>query len=277
MEIDLETIIRSEPDAVVPGVRQHSAVPIRVVDGWQQEMWIFEPELQPESPHPALLFFHGGGFAVGHPNSGRDLAQYLALRCGMTTFSASYRLARPHHPTYPKPIEDVAAAWNWVQTYAADWNVDPERLATGGASAGACLSTLSLTKGLLPGVKAHICFWGPIDLIARWYDNGEKPGAERILLGTNYQANPALYHQASALTHVKPGLPPAAFIYGNQDKVVHPRQGRLGEAAWKQCGSHAELHYFDNIGHGIEGDNTASMVQVIERAASFLEEQLIGQ
>ncbi|WP_431879806.1 alpha/beta hydrolase [Amycolatopsis sacchari] len=51
-----------------------------------------------------LLFFHGGGFALGSSASHRKLAGHLAKACGVEAFVADFRLA-PEHP-YPAAIED---------------------------------------------------------------------------------------------------------------------------------------------------------------------------
>ncbi|WP_309397920.1 alpha/beta hydrolase [Cerasicoccus maritimus] len=264
---DVYTINQS---AECPGVVLTREVAVREIDGWSQHLYVYQPAKKPASLLPALMLVHGGGFQEGDAASNFCIARYLALELGMAVFSPNYRLASPGSPTYPKPVEDIAFAWNWVRDNAAQWGVDADKVFVGGTSAGGALTAMALTKGLLPNCQGLVECWGPIDFIARWFDNGGAPGAEGVLFGSNYPLNPTLYHEASALTHVKSGLPPAVFIYGNQDPVVHKRQGELGLAAWQSVGSHAELSTFDNIGHGIVGDNTAQECQVTLRIAEFL-------
>ncbi|MEV0068594.1 alpha/beta hydrolase [Amycolatopsis sp. NPDC050768] len=57
-----------------------------------------------------LLFFHGGGFALGSSASHRKLAGHLAKACGTTAFVADFRLA-PEHP-YPAALEDGVKAFD---------------------------------------------------------------------------------------------------------------------------------------------------------------------
>ncbi|WP_234043871.1 alpha/beta hydrolase [Cerasicoccus arenae] len=257
-----------------PGVMTTRRHVIREHDGWEQIVYIYEPEQPCKGPRPTLVLVHGGGFCIGDPISQTPIARYLALHFGITTISPSYRLGAPETPTYPAPLEDIAFAWEWARNHAAEWNLDAGKMFVGGSSAGGTLSALSLTKGMLPNCRGLVEYWGPLDFICRWFDNGEKSGGELNLLGCNYPENPTLFHEASALAHVKPGLPPAVFIYGIQDTTVHKRQGLLGVAAWKSVSAHAEYYEFDNIGHGIIGDNTESMVQVMLRTGVFLQSLL---
>jgi acetyl esterase len=86
---------------------------------------------------PVLVYFHGGGFVVGSLETHDNVCQRLADESGWTVVSVDYRLA-PEHP-FPAPLEDAAAAVQWV----AD---NPESVggngtvAVGGDSAGAALS-----------------------------------------------------------------------------------------------------------------------------------------
>ncbi len=118
---------------------------------------------------------------------------------------------------------------------------------------------------------ALYAFWGPLDFVARWYDNGQSPGAEVIIFGPGgFPAHPAQYHWVSPLTHAQCGpLPPALLVYGSTDAVVHPRQAALASAAWREAGSHAEECLLANIGHGVEGDNRDQRQRVLERAVAF--------
>ena len=238
---------------------------------------IYRPVTRPSAPAPGLLAFHGGGFENGNPDGCGALAKMLALALGVTTVSASYRLATGNSPTFPGVLDDGLHAWRWLQTHAAGLNVDPARVAVSGESAGVLLAGhLAVASPFIrnaPGEQrpaALIAQWGPVDFVARWYDRGESPGAERLLLGASYETDPALYHRSSVLTHAIGALPPALFIYGNRDSVVHPRQGRLARVAWQAAGAQSELLLPDNIGHGTEGDNRAQRAGALEAAVRFL-------
>jgi len=97
----------------------------------------------PATPTPALYWMHGGGFIIGQPE--QDQANNIALvrELGMTVAAVRYRLA-PEHPA-PAAVEDAYAGLRWLHANAGALNVDPARIALGGASAGGGLAaTLAL-------------------------------------------------------------------------------------------------------------------------------------
>ncbi|GMA15143.1 alpha/beta hydrolase (plasmid) [Deinococcus metallilatus] len=87
---------------------------------------------------PALLWFHGGGYVGGTVALDDALCEELARDVPCVVVSAEYRLA-PEHP-YPAGLEDAFTALCWVAAQAGTLGIDPERIAIGGASAGAGLT-----------------------------------------------------------------------------------------------------------------------------------------
>ena len=93
----------------------------------------------PRSPQPLLVYFHGGGWVIGDLDTHDGACRFLAEHSGCRVLSVEYRLA-PEHP-FPKPVEDVVAAFAWAHEHAAELGCDPARIAVGGDSAGGNLST----------------------------------------------------------------------------------------------------------------------------------------
>jgi acetyl esterase len=91
-------------------------------------------------PHPALVFFHGGGWVIGDLDTHDGVCRSLtnAGRCAVA--SVDYRLAPEHR--YPVAAEDSYAAFRWVLAHAGALGIDPRRLAVGGDSAGGNLATV---------------------------------------------------------------------------------------------------------------------------------------
>lgn len=89
---------------------------------------------------PTLIYFHGGGFVYGTIESHDPVCRRLAASGGMRVISVDYRLA-PEAP-FPAGIEDAIAAANDIIANSSAYGVDKARVAVGGDSAGACLSTL---------------------------------------------------------------------------------------------------------------------------------------
>jgi len=89
---------------------------------------------------PVLVYFHGGGFRVGHKRwEGRALLHQLAAR-GWVCVSANYRLEPAHH--FPDAHIDAKRVIAWVRSHAADYGGDPRTVIVSGGSAGAHLASL---------------------------------------------------------------------------------------------------------------------------------------
>jgi acetyl esterase/lipase len=84
---------------------------------------------------PALLWMHGGGYVLGSAKLDDDLCLRFSDALGITVASVEYRLAPEH--TYPAALEDCYRALSGLRQLP---DVDPARVAIGGASAGGGLA-----------------------------------------------------------------------------------------------------------------------------------------
>ncbi|MFK7776955.1 MAG: alpha/beta hydrolase [Gimesia sp.] len=108
---------------------------------------IYTPENTGEvsvSKSPALVFFHGGGWVMGTLDAYDGLCQDLAGSADCKIISVDYRMA-PEFP-YPVPFEDAYAATEWISTNADTLEIDQNRIAVGGDSAGGNLATAVAIK-----------------------------------------------------------------------------------------------------------------------------------
>ncbi|MFE1173392.1 alpha/beta hydrolase [Streptomyces sp. NPDC058773] len=88
---------------------------------------------------PAVLHFHGGGYALGRSLPGQDRAAIALCReLPAVVVTVEYRLAPEHR--YPAGVEDCYLALEWVAGRAGDLGIDPARIALTGKSAGGGLS-----------------------------------------------------------------------------------------------------------------------------------------
>ena len=89
---------------------------------------------------PGLVFFHGGGWVLGDLESHDILCRRLANAGECAVLAVDYRLAPEHK--FPAAVEDAVTATQWVFANAQMLEIDPERIAVGGDSAGANLATV---------------------------------------------------------------------------------------------------------------------------------------
>jgi hypothetical protein len=90
-------------------------------------------------PHPLFLYIHGGGFLNGDKLHINRQLFTLCLQRGISVISISYRLSQ--HAIYPACFHDSRLALQYIRHHAADFDIDPARVAAGGSSAGAGISS----------------------------------------------------------------------------------------------------------------------------------------
>ncbi|WP_457539966.1 alpha/beta hydrolase [Williamsia sp. R60] len=93
---------------------------------------------QTTRPRPVIVYFHGGGWALGNLDSGTWLCSRVAAATDAVVVAVDYRLA-PQHP-WPAGPEDCYAAVMDIANRAAEFGIDPTRLAVMGDSAGGNLA-----------------------------------------------------------------------------------------------------------------------------------------
>src|SRR6516164_8330390 len=86
-----------------------------------------------------VLYFHGGGYAVGTAKLVRDFTWRIGAAARAHVLYFDYRLA-PEHP-FPAALEDAVAAYRWLAG-----RFDPRRIAFMGDSAGGGLALATLYK-----------------------------------------------------------------------------------------------------------------------------------
>jgi acetyl esterase/lipase len=99
-----------------------------VLDFWQAKS---------DKPTPVLVSIHGGGFRSGNKRVMNFSVDELH-RAGISVAAITYRLS--DEAIAPAQFADAARAIQFIRSKAREWNIDPDRIAATGGSAGAGLS-----------------------------------------------------------------------------------------------------------------------------------------
>jgi len=238
-------------------VPKKSAVPVTQIKGTEKvlyrrasdtdlHLYVFKPEgWDPADQRPAVVFFFGGGWKGGTPTHFEPQARYLATR-GMVTAVAEYRV-KSRNQTEPKAcVEDGRAAVRWLRTHAAEWGIDPNRIAAGGGSPG---GHVAAATGMLDGLDAEgedlkiPCKPSALILFNPVYDNGPEQGY-------GYDRVKDYWKEFSPAHNITADDPPAIVFLGSNDKLIPVAVAERFRAKMKAVGLRSDLHVYEGGGHG---------------------------
>ena len=125
------------------GVKFTEAAVYGSVDGRDLTADIITRAATPLEPRPALVSLHGGSWRAGTPSQFHFHSAYLAAKYGFFCMCVDYRLSG--EAPFPAALQDAKCAVRWIRAHALELNIDPERIAIIGGSAGAHLSSMVAT------------------------------------------------------------------------------------------------------------------------------------
>ena len=274
------TLLRVLGPAIANWPRQveiHSGLEYARRDDRALNFDLFQP-FPRNGPTPLIINVHGGGWREGTRDQLVEFSYDFAAN-GYATAQIDYRVAQDG-VVFPAPVADVLEAVRYFQAHAEEFQIDANRIALFGASAGGHLALLaslsndtsvfdsSRPVGETSGVKAAISIFGPTDLTVE-FDSGSPD--IRILV-ENFLGRPLdeatdLRIAASPITYVRSDAPPVLIIHGDIDSIVPVDQARRLIEAMQSLGQpfrYIEVpgmdHYFGAIwqtGFGQQHRNAA--------------------
>jgi acetyl esterase/lipase len=245
----------------------------------RQRLDLYLPE-KADRPLPLIVWIHGGAWLAGNKDGGGPPLPYAGK--GYAVASINYRLSQ--HAKFPAQIEDCKAAIRWLRANAKKYQLDPDRFAVWGASAGGHLVALLGTSGDVKDlegdggnleqssrVQAVVDWFGPTDMtkMGGRHDAPESP--ESKLLGGPVQDNKDKAARANPITYVSKDDPPFLIMHGDEDKTVPFSQSELLAEALKNAGVEVTLTRIEGAGHGGREFSSEANRKII---AEFLDRHL---
>ncbi|MDZ4402486.1 alpha/beta hydrolase [Prosthecobacter sp.] len=198
--------------------------------GKERQMEIyFPPNHDPaKSKVPGMILFHGGGWGGGSLGQFRIACAYFASR-GLVCATSEYQMLNkadaaklPAGETRKRVcVTDAKSAIRWFKQHAGELGIDPQRIITGGGSAGGHISALATMN---PGLNDPA---DPTDIDTSivaylWFNPA---------FATDDDKDPEI----DILRHLKADLPPAIAFFGDQDSWK--KGWDTAHAKWKSLGT----------------------------------------
>lgn len=238
-------------------------------------------------PTPAMVDIHGGWFYGGGPS---QTAPDFLKRKGVAFFSIAYRLGA--EGGFPQNIRDCRNAVRFVRKNARRFNIDPDRIAVMGGSAG---GHLSLMVAMVPerfddggptedlkGISARVCgafSWiPPTDFVRFWREapsdvvqasdgktsfrgpdeaipNDARPRLRALFHGLTPEEarGRAMYLNMSPMGHVRSRIPPLLVCDGEGDPIVPGQHGKALYDRLRKIGADCAYWLTPEGGHGFPG------------------------
>jgi acetyl esterase/lipase len=206
---------------------------------------------------PAIVIFPGGGYGgLAFEHEGINEAEWFQQR-GVAAFILFYRLPGNGY-RHPVPLMDARRSVRLVRSRAAEWKIDPAKIAIMGFSAGGHLaSTLEthfdvgsdLAKDPVDKVSSRPDFAVLVYPVITFKTPGvTHEGSKLNLLGPN--PDPALVENLSNETQVTTQTPPTLLVHAEDDTGVPIENSRLMLAALRKAGVPSDLQEYPHGGHG---------------------------
>jgi acetyl esterase/lipase len=235
-----------------------------------QSLDIYYPEKAAEKPQPLLIWIHGGGWMGG---SKSEMPYMNQLTRGYVVASIEYRFSQK--ALFPAQIQDCQAAIRWLRANAKKYNIDPDHVAVGGASAGGHLAALVGTSGgkkAFPAIGENkdqsdrvqaVCdVFGPTDFCTVVKQAEEDKNVKNIfkfsegsdpytkLIGVKLGDDKQKCEAVSPVHYVSKDSPPFLILHGDHDTLVPYAQSMELTDLLTKAGVPVTLQKLPGAGHG---------------------------
>lgn len=200
----------------------------------------FQDSISNKMNHPAIVIFHGGGWASGGASWSFGRAKHFA-ELGFVSIAVQYRLSDQKNITPIDAMEDARDIIKWIRLNKDLLKIDPNKLVGYGWSAGAHLVT---SASIFSDSNSSVSSSPNALILVSPAVSLEKDGWFRELLLDRVKVS-----EVSPEENIKNGLPPTLILQGRDDTVT-PLAGVENFASkMKSKGNICELIVFDNVGH----------------------------
>ena len=190
----------------------------------------------------AVIHIHGGGFTQGSKNGVAGSSRAFA-GIGYVSIASQYRLAG--QGKWPAQIEDVKAAIRWTRANASRLNIDADKIAIAGYSAGGLMALVAAATGATPSLFPD--------------------GTPRATIDA-----------ASAANTISPAFAPTIFLHGLADTTIRPESSLDFFQKLRAAGVKVDLHLFQGAPHAFETNNPDAALASAQVSSLFFDRLILN-
>ena len=227
----------------IPNIKAETQI-YKQIDTINLKLHIYKPvNFDKNRTYNSIVFFHGGGWNKGNHKAFRRQSMYLASR-GMIAISAEYRLKNFHGTTPFEAVEDAKSAIRYVRKHAKELNINPNKIASGGGSAGGHLAAACGNIEGLEGQHEDLKISSKPNVLVLFnpvYDNSKR--------GYGFRRMEGRYLEISPLHNITKDAPPTIVFFGTEDNTTPVISSKEYEQKMKEVGSRIDLHLYEGAPH----------------------------
>ena len=265
------------PNIIAPSIKNKFTDIAYATKSDTKKLDIYMPN-EGKGPFPVIIAFHGGGFYEGNKSKEYTAPMLQGLNHGYAVVTVDYRLSG--EAKFPAAINDANASIRFIKVNAAQYNLNSNKIALWGSSAGGNLAALAGTTGgtnncydtslgnanVLDNVTAVVDWDGPTNFCVmdkQFTESGIREKVQGVLiydtkysfpskyLGQNLSKVPDLCKQADPTTYINSECPPFLIQHGTLDSMIPTQQSvDLAAVIIKEIGNKVTLTLLDGAGHG---------------------------
>jgi len=203
----------------------------------------FYPEENAPNGNPAILFFHGGGFRIGNVTQFYPFCEKFK-KIGITCFSVEYRIRDKHNSTRNQSIMDGFTAMRYVRQNAKKFNIDPDRIAAGGGSAGGFIAASLATVTILNESTDDMSISAHPDALVLFNPGSKGKPSTSENSTTEYD-----WKDLSPYHNIVAGHPPTLIMHGTLDEAIPVEHSKDYAEKLKSLGIKCVLKLYEGQTH----------------------------
>jgi acetyl esterase/lipase len=219
----------------------------------------------------ATIHIHGGGFTQGS-KAGVASSSRAFANLGYVSIASQYRLAG--QSKWPAQIEDVKAAIRWTRANASRLNIDADKIAVAGYSAGGLMALFAAGtsdrkefegKGGNEGVSSKVAACVSFYAATNATPNLLPEGSDR-----------AAMEAASPASYISSTFAPTIFLHGLADTTIRPESSVAFFEKLRAAGVRVDLHMFQGAPHAFEVNNADAAAVSAQLANLFFDRLIVN-